>query len=164
MTGGWKVDDAARVRTLREFGLLDSPAEKAFDQIAHAAAAICDTPVALVTLLDSDRQVFKAHHGTELTGTPIEIALCRHVFEAGEAIVIPDLAEDDRTRDNPLVTGDPLVRFYAGYPLIVDGHAFGTLCVLDFEPHPDGLAPHQTRGLAALALEVRELMEQRRPA
>ncbi len=163
MTKGWQIDDAARLKSLREFGILDTPQEKAFDQIAAAAAAICDAPIALVTLLDRNRQWFKAHHGTELTGTPIELALCRHVFDAGEAIIIPDLTQDERTKDNELVTGDLALRFYAGWPLLVDGHAFGTLCVIDMEPRPEGLAPHQQRGLAALAFEVKELMEQRRP-
>ena len=163
MTTGWQIDDAARLKTLHDFGILDTPKEKAFDQMAAAAAAICDAPIALISLLDRDRQWFKAHHGTELTDTPIEIALCRHVFEAGKPIIITDLTQDPRTRDNPLVTGPLGLRFYAGWPLIVDGQAFGTLCVIDLEPRPQGLERHQERGLAALALEVKEMMEERRP-
>ena len=148
---GWIVDDAARLRTLRAFGILDSPADARFDAIAAAAAELCAAPVALVSLVDRDRQWFKARVGTDLSETPIELAICVHALAHGELLVIPDLAVDPRTAGNGLVTAPPHVRFYAGVPLVADGQAIGTLCVLDVAPRPDGLSASQSAGLQALA-------------
>lgn len=159
---GWKIDDAARLRTLREFGLLDTPAEDAFDRIADEAAQVCGTEVGLVSLVDLDRQWFKAKSGTDLTETPIEMAICRHTLAHGGGLVIPDTAADPRTSSNPIVTGEPFVRFYAGAPLIVDGQAIGTVCVIDMVPHPDGLSSAQQERLAELASEAAGLIERNR--
>lgn len=158
---GWQINNAERLRTLREFGLLDSAAEEDYDEIAAAAADLCATPVALVTLLDSERQWFKARVGTDVAETPIELAICLHTLEHGEALSIPDLAADARTAENPLVSSDPKVRFYAGVPLITNGQALGTLCVLDLAPRPEGLSETQRDGLAALAGQVVDLIERR---
>ena len=159
---GWAIDDAARLETLRAFDIADTPSETAFDAIAAAAATLCETPVALVTILGRDHQWFKAHVGTEISGTPIELAICTHTLEYGSALVIPDLATDARTATNPLVMHDPKVRFYAGAPLVLDGQALGTVCVLDLAPRPDGLSKDQQAGLAALADEAIALIEARR--
>lgn len=148
---GWIVDDAARLRTLKEFGRPDTPAEERFDVLARAAAAIADAPVALVSLVERDRQWFKAKVGTDIPETPISSAICVHTLEQGGALVIPDLAADPRTAANPLVTGEPFVRFYAGFPMVIDGQAIGTVCVLDVKPRPDGLSDDQRHELTRLA-------------
>jgi GAF domain-containing protein len=103
-----------------------------------------------VTVLGEEHQWFKARVGTEVSGTPVGIAICAHTLAHGDTLVIPDLADDPRTVDNPLVTDDPRVRFYAGVPLVVDGQAMGTLCVLDVKPHA-GLDDDQLAGLSKLA-------------
>lgn len=153
-SGGWAIDDAARLSTLAELGLEgDAAADPVLDAIVARAAALCAAPVALVTALGIDQQWFKARTGTEATGTPGEVAICRHTLAHGDTLVIPDLAADPRTATNPLVTGEPFVRFYAGVPLVVDGQALGTLCVLDVDPRA-GLTDDQRAGLAALAAEA----------
>ncbi len=151
---GWIVDDAARLRTLRAFGLLNSAADPRFDGIAADAADLCAAPVALVSLVDRERQWFKARVGTDLTETPIDLAICVHALAHGELLVIPDLTRDPRTARNALVTGEPNVRFYAGVPLVADGQAIGTLCVLDVVPRPAGLSAAQRTGLEALAADA----------
>lgn len=161
MSRGWLVDDAARLATLHDFGMIDTPPEERFDEIAAAAAAVADAPVGLVSLVDRDRQWFKAKVGTDIAETPIEAAICVHTLAAGGELIIPDLTADPRTVANPLVTGDPHVRFYAGVPIVVDGQAIGTICVLDFAPRPEGLATHQRRGLAALAIDAARMFSER---
>lgn len=151
---GWIVDDAARLSTLRDFGLLDSEPEERFDEIAAAAAAVTEAPIALVSLVDRDRQWFKAKVGTPLAETPIGSAICAHTLASGAELVIPDLTADPRTANNPLVTDDPKVRFYAGYPIVIDGQAIGTVCVLDTVARPDGLDTQQRRALTALATDA----------
>lgn len=155
---GWIVDDEARLRTLRAFGILDSPGDARFDAIAAEAAALCAVPVALVSLIDRDRQWFKARVGTDLSETPIELAICVHALAHGTLLVIPDLAADPRTARNGLVTADPHVRFYAGVPLVSDGQAIGTLCVLDVAARPAGLTAVQAGGLTALAAQATRLI------
>lgn len=158
---GWIVDDAARLQTLRDFDLLDTPPEDRFDEIAAAAAAVTDAPIALVSLVDRDRQWFKAKVGTEIDETPIGSAICVHTLAAGGELVIPDLTADARTAANPLVTDDPNVRFYAGYPIVIDGQAVGTVCVLDTVARPHGLDPQQRRALTALASDAAEMIAAR---
>lgn len=155
---GWIIDDAARLRTLREFGILDTAPEDRFDEIAAAAAAVADTPIALVSLVDRDRQWFKAKVGTDVPETPIGAAICVHTLEHGGELVIPDLTADPRTATNVLVTDDPRVRFYAGYPIVVDGQAIGTVCVLDVATRPEGLDLQQRRGLTALATDAANMI------
>ena len=158
---GWKIDDDARLRALRETGLLDTPAEPPFDAIVAAAAELCAVPVALVTLLDEKRQWFTARVGVEMEGTPVGDAICVHTLEAGGTLVIPDLAVDPRTAENPLVTDDPKIRFYAGAPIVHDGQALGTVCVIDLEPRPEGLSETQLQGLERLARRTAELIDAR---
>jgi GAF domain-containing protein len=159
---GWDIDNDARLATLRDTGLLDSAPEAAFDDIATRAAAACDAPVGLVSLLERDRQWFKAKVGTDVPGTPVSMAICVHALARRDVLVIPDCTADPRTAENPLVTGEQHVRFYAGAPIVTgSGHALGTVCVLDRAPHPDGLTPAQHRALVGLAAEARALIEAR---
>ncbi|NIJ06698.1 GAF domain-containing protein [Sphingomonas vulcanisoli] len=158
MANGWIIDEEARLQTLRSFGILDSAAEDAFDTLVEKASALCETPVALITLLDRDRQWFKAAIGTEIRETPIELAICTHALAHGGTLVITDLSEDERTSSNPLVASEPHARFYAGSPIVVEGQALGTLCVLSFAPRPKGLSEVQRSGLEGLATEAARLI------
>jgi ribonuclease BN (tRNA processing enzyme)/DNA-binding response OmpR family regulator len=130
-------DEVDRLETLRGMGVLDTPSEERFDRFTRIAAALFDVPVALVSLVDAERQWFKSHHGLDATETPREMAFCAHAILAGKPLVIPDAHRDPRFADNPLVTGPPHVRFYAGVPLRVGGDEggrgvpVGTLCLID---------------------------------
>lgn len=156
------VARAARLEALARYDILETPREALFDDMVKIAAAFCETPVALVTLVDRQRQWFKARVGTELEGTPLEMAVCAHALDGEDLLVIPDLAADPRTAANPIVTGPPHARFYAGAPLRTgDGHALGTICVLDLSPRPGGLTAAQQEGLAALGRQTMALIEMR---
>lgn len=129
-------DEARRLDVLRLYRILDTASEKAFDDLTQLAANICNTPVSLVTLLDEDRQWFKARVGTSLQETPRDIAFCNYAIQSDDVTIVDDMAADERFRENPLVCQAPHLRFYAGAPLIVeDGFRLGTLCVLDTTPH-----------------------------
>lgn len=157
--------DSRRVAALESYGILDTPAEAGFDDIVSLACQICETPVALVSLIAADRQWYKAKVGTELCETPLNQSVCLHALKQPGLLVIPDLSLDPRTRDNTLVTGEPHLRFYAGARLETpDGQALGTLCVVDLQPRPDGLTPRQATALEALARQVMTQMELRRTA
>ncbi|TXN05990.1 GAF domain-containing protein [Methylobacterium sp. WL64] len=122
------VGDARRLEALREYDILDTPPEKGFDDIVELARLICSAPVALVSLVAGDRQWFKAKSGFASCETSLDKSICAHVLGAPDLLVIPDLSLDPRTRDNPLVTGEPSLRFYAGAPLeAVDGQRLGSL-------------------------------------
>lgn len=157
------IGDAGRLAALADRNILDTAPEAGFDDAVTIAAALCGTPVALVTMIDADRQWFKAKRGTEVTETPVEMAICTHALGGADLLVIPDLSADPRTSANPLVTGDPRVRFYAGAPLVTpEGHMLGSVCVLDTQARPAGLTAAQAEGLAALARQVLALVEMRR--
>lgn len=156
------LNDDIRLTALRSFHILDTPTEQAFDDIVEAASAFCMAPIALVSLVDADRQWFKACLGLNVRQTPVDQAVCAIAIRQSDPLVIPDLALDPRTSGNPLVTQGPRIRFYAGAPLITsDGHALGTLCVIDTVPRPAGLSAGQVRGLGALARQVTHLIEMR---
>ncbi|WP_425228744.1 sensor histidine kinase [Sphingomonas sp.] len=124
-------------------------------RITDFAAALCDAPVALVTILEETEQVFLSRTGTDLDGTPREISFCDHAVRGDETMVVADATTDARFIDNPLVTGDHNIRFYAGVPLFTEsGIGMGSLCVLDTVAHPDGLTPLQQQGLEILAENV----------
>jgi GAF domain-containing protein len=108
-------DEEVRLEVLRRYGILDTPAEKAFDALARIAALICGTPISAVSLIDADRQWFKASVGLDITETPRDQAFCAHtILTPNETLVVADARRDPRFADNPFVTGDPGIRFYAG--------------------------------------------------
>ena len=124
-----------RLNGLRSYDILDTPTEGFFDDIALAASAICQTPIALMSLVDDKRQWFKARVGLEISETPREQAFCSYTILGTEVMVVKDAAADGRFSDNPLVKGFPGIRFYAGAPLIDrKGVVLGSLCVIDRKP------------------------------
>jgi PAS domain S-box-containing protein len=155
--------DPGRLGALARFAVLDSPAEQGFDDIVELAVQICEAPVALVSLVASDRQWFKARIGFEGCETGLDSSVCAFALVEPDMLVITDLAQDIRTRDNPLVAGAPHIRFYAGAPLrTADGDVVGSLCVIDGKPRPDGLTERQSNALKNLARQVMAQLELRR--
>jgi diguanylate cyclase (GGDEF)-like protein/PAS domain S-box-containing protein len=154
-------DESARLAALRKLGLLDTPPEPELDALVRAAAAICGTPISLVSLVDADRQWFKANLGLEgVEETPRELAFCAHALLDGNLLEVEDATRDARFADNALVTGAPDIRFYAGMPLaLADGARIGTLCVIDRVPRR--LDDRQREALAALAEAAVRIMEGR---
>lgn len=129
------VDELLRLETLRNLKILDTDPEERFDRVTRLAKRIFETPIALVSLVDNDRQWFKSVQGLDVRETSREISFCGHAIIGDEVLVINDTKKDERFADNPLVTSDPNIRFYAGYPLNApDGSKVGTLCVIDREP------------------------------
>jgi signal transduction histidine kinase len=144
-------DEAERLAALREYGILDTPPEAAFDRIAVLAADLFDVPIAAVSLIDTDRQWFKAMVGLDATQTPREQAFCAYTILSDEVMEVSDATRDRRFHENPLVTDDPSIRFYAGAPLrLRSGHRAGALCVIDRKPHAP-MSDEQKRRLAILA-------------
>ncbi len=157
------VADAGRLAALDGYGILDTPPETAFDALVRLASDACAAPVAMITLVASDRQWFKACVGFDEPGTPLDRSICVHALPKAEALVIPDLTRDPRTRGNVAVTGPSAFRFYAGAPLRSPcGHGIGTLCVIDREPRADGLTVPQAGLLWALGEQAMALLEARR--
>jgi len=145
------VFDAQRLALLESFNILDTGPEIGFDDVVMLARQICDTPIALVSLVAANRQWFKAVSGLDVCETPIDQSVCAHALQRAQTINIPDLTKDERTRNNTLVTGAPHIRFYAGAPLVTaSGLAIGTVCVIDTVPRPGGLRPEQLAALEAL--------------
>lgn len=127
--------EAARLAALQSLGVLDTPPEKRFDRITRLACRLFGVPIALVSLVDADRQWFKSRQGLEATQTDRDVSFCGHVVAGEETLVVGDATRDRRFCDNPLVTDDPSIRFYAGAPVRTEeGHALGTLCLIDREP------------------------------
>ncbi|WP_417307521.1 GAF domain-containing protein [Devosia sp.] len=153
----------SRLAALASFDILDTPEENEFDDIVHLASSICATPVALISLVEVDRQWFKARVGFEACETPIEQSVCAHALGQTELLIIPDLTADPRTSTNTLVAEDPAIRFYAGAPLVTDdGQIIGTLCVIDTEIRPQGLTAQQADVLRTLARQVMVLLKARK--
>lgn len=155
-------DEAQRLEALRHYDVLDSLPEPAFDDLALLAAQICGTPIALISFIDATRQWFKSRVGIRVAEIPREIGFCAHAISCGGAgLEVHDATADARFADNPLVTSDPHIRFYASAPLIArDGHALGTLCVADRTPRR--LSDDQTLALHILSRQVVALLELRR--
>lgn len=128
-------DEERRLRSLHDLDILDTGSERRFDDLTQEASDTLGVPVALVSLVDRDRQWFKSAHGLDADETPREVSFCAHAIVGEGVFQIPDAMGDDRFADNPLVTGDPRIRFYAGVPLeLSDGSSVGTLCVIDYKP------------------------------
>lgn len=129
------ADEPDRLAALREMLILDTPPEERLDKIVHFASTEFNVPIALVSLVDSNRQWFKAKVGLDACETARDISFCGHAILQSDILVIPDALADPRFADNPLVTGGPRIRFYAGAPLLIrSGHAIGTLCLIDTRP------------------------------
>jgi CheY-like chemotaxis protein len=128
-------DEERRLKALRELRVLDTTPEARFDRLTRLAALAFDVPIALVSLVDHDRQWFKSAHGVDARETSRESSFCAHAIVNRTPMVIPDALQDERFADNPLVTGSPRVRFYAGHPLVLaDGSCVGMLCLMDVRP------------------------------
>jgi len=159
MTGS---EEAERLQELRGYGVLDSPNEAEFDAIVRQAASLMDTPIAMISLIDEDRQWFKAKVGVDASQTPRTISFCTHAIRSDAVMVVNDAQADPRFVNNPFVTGDPNIRFYAGAPLRTEtGRRIGTICVIDRTPRPP-LTPEQEQMLNALAAKTMDALEQRR--
>lgn len=131
--------EAERLAALYALLILDTPPEQRYDKIVAFAAAEFDMPIVLITLLDSNRQWFKSQLGVNVCETGRDISFCGHAIMQADVMEIPDALADPRFADNPLVTGDPHIRFYAGTPLVLtSGHALGTLCLIDIQPRQLG--------------------------
>lgn len=157
------ASEERRLAALRRLALLDTPDEPAFDDLTHLAATALNAPIALVSLVDSERQWFKSRVGLSVCETARELAFCVHAIESDEVLEVPDASADARFATNPLVTGPPHIRFYAGAPLTTsDGHRVGTLCVIDQVPRR--LSQGQRDLLAGLARQVMRQCEWRRLA
>lgn len=147
-------DEQQRLRRLRSLGILDTFPEQIYDDIVFLASEIADAPIALMSLIDLDRQWFKSKIGIDIMETRRDYAFCAHaILKPREMLVVTNAGRDPRFADNPLVTGEPSIRFYAGAPLVCsDGTALGTLCVIDRKPRT--LSALQERALIVLARQV----------
>jgi hypothetical protein len=150
-----------RLAVLWQYEVLDTVPEELFDDLTELAARICEAPIALISLVDENRQWFKSRVGTSLTETRRDISFCAYAIQQPGLFIVPDATKDPRFAANPMVVSDPKIRFYAGAPLITpDGHALGTLCVLDKVPRD--LRPDQRHALTILARHVVSQLELRR--
>src|SRR5712691_2332547 len=156
------ANESDRLAELVDLGILDTESEEVFDGLTKLAASICGTPIALVSLVDADRQWFKSRQGLATTETPRDIAFCAHAINQPEQLfVVPDALQDGRFKSNPLVTSDPNIRFYAGMPIKTKpGSAIGTLCVLDRVPRE--LSDTQRESLMTIAGAVGAQLNLRR--
>ena len=156
-------NEAHRLNVLWQYDILDTVPEEVFDELAELAGHICEAPIALITLVDEKRQWFKARVGTSVKETSRDISFCAHAIMQNELFIIADASKDPRFKKNPMVVGQPKIRFYAGAPLkSPDGYALGTLCVVDSKPRI--LRDEQKKSLRILARHVETQLELRRHA
>ncbi|MGK7870648.1 sensor histidine kinase [Falsiroseomonas sp. E2-1-a20] len=155
--------EAERLAALHGYDILDQPLDAQFDDFVQIAAQVCEAPIAVVNLIDQGRQWFAAERGLGVRETPLDVSICAHAILQPGVFVIPDLTQDGRFNCNPLVTGDPRLRFYGGALLETpEGLPLGTMCVLDYEARPQGLTERQAFTLRALARQVMTQLELRR--
>lgn len=155
------LNEAKRLKVLWQYDLLDTVPEEIFDDLTELAARICEAPIALLSLVDEKRQWFKAKVGTTLTETSRDVSFCAHAITQPDLFIVPDATLDERFANNPMVTSEPRIRFYAGAPLVSpDGYALGTLCVIDKVPRE--LRQDQQQALRILARHVVSQLELRR--
>lgn len=162
MKATYPSNEEFRLKALYEYGLLDTAPEQDYDDLARLASRVCGCPIALLVLLDRERQWFKARVGLGVSETHRDYAFCAHaILEPDQVLVVPDAASDPRFSDNPLVTGDPRIQFYAGVPLVnAAGAALGTLCVIDRRTRQ--LSDEQIHSLGVLGRQATRLMDLRR--
>ncbi|RYF03987.1 MAG: GAF domain-containing protein, partial [Oxalobacteraceae bacterium] len=157
------ADDDARLAVLEWYGILDTPPEQAFDDVVKLVTQLLDAPIAAVNLIARDRQWFKSEVGLGVREMPLDDSICKFALLEASRMVVPDTLEDPRFSANPLVTGAPGLRFYAGQVLKTrDGVPLGTLCVLDTVPRPGGLTVQQEFALATLGQQVMSQIELRK--
>ena len=155
------TNEAERLEALRDYHILDTEAEQAYDDISTLAAYICDVPIALISLVDESRQWFKSKVGLDRKETSREIAFCAHAILQSEPMIVRDATKDPRFAASELVRRAPNVRFYAGFPLTShEGHNIGTLCAIDRKPRK--LSVVQKQAMQALSRQVMALLELRR--
>jgi len=154
-------NEAQRLAALREYHILDTAAEQAYDDITALAAYLCGVPIAMISLVDESRQWFKSKLGLNQQETPRDVAFCAHAILQTEPLIVRDALKDARSADSALVTREPHIRFYAGFPLATpEGFALGTLCAIDRRPRQ--LSASQKTAMQALSRQVMALLELRR--
>jgi len=154
-------NEGQRIKVLWQYEVLDTVPEAVFEELTQLAALICGAPIALISLVDEDRQWFKSKVGLTLSETSRDISMCAHAILQGDLLIVPDATLDKRFKDNPLVVSTPKIRFYAGAPLVSPaGYALGTLCVIDQVPR--NLTDDQKQALRLLARHVMTQLELRR--
>jgi GAF domain-containing protein len=154
-------DEQKRLEILREYQILDTAAEKVFDDITNLAADVCQIPICLLSFVDAERQWFKSNVGFQVKETPREYSLCAHAILGRDIFIVPDTSADARFADHPFVANEPHIRFYAGMPLVTpEGQSVGTLCLIDRVPRQ--LTPEQIGKVKALAQSAVMLLEIRR--
>src|SRR5882762_3984460 len=154
------TNEKKRLNVLWQYEVLDTVPEEVFDDLTELAARICGAPIALITLVDEKRQWFKSKVGISINETSRDVSFCGHAILQSDLFIVPDATRDERFSHNPLVTTEPKIRFYAGAPLVTpDGHALGSLCVIDKVPRE--LRAEQKQSLRVLARHVMTQLELR---